>query len=403
MSWLAVEILSAVRKELAVEASPADEARLRQTSYQLLELSLAVLAEIRRFEGDLYSPSQGWGIPLAYAGLADTEKLATALTEPGGRNRPDPADGDAGEPAEREPGPPEPAGDDEGAEADDLLEGLLAEIEEESEPRAEGFVRPVTRVETGGGEGVNLGPETAAISLPPGLEARVRLYDESGKLPLTGTTEERWNLFFEEMGFEESEGKKLTESLLDWMDADDEERENGAETSTYAQEDPPYRAPNRPLRDFEELRLVEGFRELFFDESGIPNDNFLTFRRNVSLHHTGPVNLNTASELILETLAEEQGFEADNVLDFLAGSDLEFGTEDDRILRPGLSEENLPKDGEGDPIAAGPPIRYLTAEIAVSSGQAVYYLNAVIDLSRPHPGGVYPFRITRIVENQPLS
>jgi len=405
MSWLAVEIVDSVREELAVAASPAEEDRLRQTSYQLLELSMAVLAEIQQFEGGLYSPSQGWGVPLAYAGLTDTGELDTANSP---RARGDAtgstdADEDWPEQTEREAGAPREEAEQEEPEADaeDLLEGLLADIEEEE--GSEGFVRPVTRVQTGGDAGQSLGPEIAEIQLPAGIKARVRLYDETGKIPLVGTSEDRWLLFFEAMGFEETEGQQLTASLLDWMDADDEERENGAETDTYSQEEPPYRAPNRPLRDFRELRWVEGFRDLFFSEKGIPNEKWETFRRNVSLYHRGAINLNTASTLVLETLGEEKGFEVDNVLDFLAGSDLAFGTEDDRILRPGLDEDSLPTDEEGNPIVGNVPIRILTAEIAVSSGEAIYYLNALIDISQPHPGGTYPFRISHIVENQPLG
>lgn len=390
MSWLAVEIVDSVRNELAVAASPAEESRLQQTSYQLLELSMAVLAEIQQFEGGLYSPSQGWGIPLAYAGLTDTANLDTATSYRDPVERPMRTDANDED-------------EEEQAGAEDLLDGLIADMNEQEDAGEDGFARPVTRVETGNENGQTLGPEIAAILLPSGVEARVRLYDETGKLPLVGTSEDRWLLFFEEMGFEETESRQMTESLLDWMDPDDEERENGAETATYGQEEPPYRAPNRPLRDFRELRWIEGFRDLFFDERGIPNESFKTFRRNVSLYHTGEINLNSASDLILETLAEEKGFEAENLLDFLAGADMEFGTEDDRILRPGLEEETLPRDDEGDPITGNVPIRFLTAEIAVSSGQAIYYLNAVIDIGQAHPGGTYPFRITRIVENQPLG
>jgi len=397
MGWLGIEILSTVRKELVVKSSPAGEAQLRRTAYQLLETSIAVIAEIRRFEGGIYSPSQGWGVPLTYAGMKDSEELSTATRSGRAEASDENSENDADRPMARA-GETETDGAEEGA--DELLAGLLEEVDSiKSDGR---FARPVNRVEPSG-EGGTAGPEMAPLALPEGIETRVRIFDEGGKLPLRTTTEERWNLFFEEMEFEESEGRKLTDSLLDWMDPDDEERENGAETSTYSQEDPPYRAPNRPLRDFRELRLVEGFRDLFFDEMGIPNDRYRIFRSNVSLYNTGEVNLNTASELVLQTLAEEQGFEADNVLDFLAGADLGFGTEDDRVFRPGLSESDLPKDADGNAIAAPSEIQFLTVEIALSAGQAIYRLQAVLDISQPHKGGVYPFRITRILENQPLE
>lgn len=399
-SWLALAVLESVRKELAVKASPAGESELRQTAYQLLELSIGVLAEIRRFEGELYSPVQGWAYPLTYAGMRDHSNLTTAIPVRGTGGTPvETAPEFPADPSEMDDLPVEVAtGEDLGAEA--LLAELLETTEESSS--TDGFARVITEV-TPGENAVQLSPETVTLELPGGLEARVRLFDESGKLSLTATPEARWLLFFEAMGLDESEGRRLTHCLLDWMDPDDDERENGAETETYAQREPPYRAANRTLRDFDELQMVAGFEDIFFDARGIPTEYFIQFRDNVSLYHSSEVNLNSASSLVLKTLAEEMDFDADNVSDFLAGSDQIFGTADDRILRPGLDESSLPMNDEGEPIRLFRPVRFVTAEIAVSAGQSIYTLSAVLDLAEPHPGGIYPFRIVRIVENQPLS
>jgi hypothetical protein len=389
MAWISLAILERIREELALKAAPATEDKLRQTAYQLVEVSMGVLAEVKRFEGGLYSPSQGWGYPLLYAGMTDSETLTTALQARTGVE----ADGQANAEPGDAPAPEPPDG------AASLLADLLAE---DDPPPPEGFARPVTQVRPDE-EMLPRGQDSVELELPNGIEARVRIYDESGKLSLTATNEARWLLFFEEMGFEESEAKSLTDSLLDWMDADKEERENGAETLTYSQLEPPYRAADRPLRDFDELRFLQAFKESFFDENGLPNANFALFKQNVSLFHSDEVNLNTASEIVIRTLAEEKEFEADNVLDFLKGADLTFGTEDDRVLYEGLPEDRLPVDEKGDPIQIFRPVRFVTVEIALSAGQSIFRLNVTLDLSQPHPGGVYPFRIVRIVENQPIS
>lgn len=391
LAWLTVEILDSVRKELALKSAPADHGKLRHTAYQLLELSIGVIAEVDRFEGGIYTPSQGWGFPLSYVGIKDSNNLDTALS---GRERPQ----EFRTPDEDEEEGFFEAEDDIGA--DELLSELMAEDSDSGEDS--GFVRAITRVMPEE-ETSRLSPDTTELIIPDGLQARVRIYDESGKLSATRTSPERWLVFFEEMGFEESEAKNLTDCLLDWTDADQEERENGAENEIYAQEEPPYVAANRPLRDFYELRLVETFKDLFFDERGIPNEFFAIFTRNVSLYNTSDVNLNTASELVLRTLAEEQDFDEDNLLDFIAGSDLEFGSEDDRVFRPGLDEDDLPKDENGDPLQLFREIRFVSAEIAVSAGQTIFYLNAILDLEQKHPGGVYPYRIIRVAENQPIS
>lgn len=50
----------------------------------------------------------------------------------------------------------------------------------------------------------------------------------------------------------------VANSILDWLDADDQPRNNGAETDYYSSLNPPYRAKNGPLDSLEELLLVKG-------------------------------------------------------------------------------------------------------------------------------------------------
>jgi DNA uptake protein ComE-like DNA-binding protein len=50
----------------------------------------------------------------------------------------------------------------------------------------------------------------------------------------------------------------IANSILDWMDPDDEARPNGAETDYYSALTPPYHAKNGPLNSLEELLLVKG-------------------------------------------------------------------------------------------------------------------------------------------------
>ncbi len=52
---------------------------------------------------------------------------------------------------------------------------------------------------------------------------------------------------------------ELSESLIDWVDSDDERLAGGFEDDYYQQQDPPYRAANGPIRSVEDLLLVEGF------------------------------------------------------------------------------------------------------------------------------------------------
>ena len=51
---------------------------------------------------------------------------------------------------------------------------------------------------------------------------------------------------------------QLAAAIIDWRDEDDEPEENGAESDTYLQRDPPHPAKNAPFDSIEELRLLHG-------------------------------------------------------------------------------------------------------------------------------------------------
>lgn len=389
MAWVMVELLVSVRRELMRGQSPADQGELREISYQLLDISIGVLAEVRRFEGNIYAPIQGWGRPLRLARVAETEWRPAAM--PG-------LSGDT----EYFRSSPEGGDDNDLLDEDSLLAEILNEEDTEEPPpfrASTGLLLGIEDETAEEDQEMELSVEMAEISFRPGIEVSVEIFDESGKLSLTRTSESRWRLFFEEMGFEENEQRILTDSLLDWMDSDDEARPYGAETEFYSQRDPPYRAANRPLRDFKELRLIQGFDVLFFEENGTPNENFNTFRNAVSLFSVSPVNLNSANRLVLETLAEEQGFDVDEVENFISGPDLVRGTADDRILRPGISQDDLPRRADGEFIKHNQHVRMVQVLIHVSSGNSHFHLTAIIDLEQAGTAP-YPMRVLQVVENK---
>ncbi len=92
----------------------------------------------------------------------------------------------------------------------------------------------------------------------------------------------------------------LAYKALDWMDADNlPQPMAGAEDEAYTRLDPPYQAPNRPLEDVSELLAVEGFSAEAWS---------VLAPHVTALPVTGlptPINLNTASEPVLQSLAED--------------------------------------------------------------------------------------------------
>ena len=117
---------------------------------------------------------------------------------------------------------------------------------------------------------------------------------------------------------------ELIDSFMDWIDADDEPRANGAETRDYYETLPePYRASNRPFDTVEELLLVKGFnRAILFGgvlentlkEGGEPV-RVEGIADLLTTYGDGRVNVNSASARVLMTLP--------NVDDVVAGAVIE--------------------------------------------------------------------------------
>src|SRR5690606_14180422 len=94
----------------------------------------------------------------------------------------------------------------------------------------------------------------------------------------------------------------------------------------------PYHASNQPVRRLSELALVEGYRQLFFDEARRPNELFRTFAANVSLYSDGNLNANSATEFALRAYAGYTDAQIDAWRRYLAGPDGVAGTDDDRYF-----------------------------------------------------------------------
>ena len=158
----------------------------------------------------------------------------------------------------------------------------------------------------------------ADIPVPNGWEVHIEIRDESGKLPINTMSESLLNrLLEEELEFDFGTSRELSSTLLDWIDEDDRRRLNGAESDDYLNENPPYRAANRPLQSLEELRLLKLWQDEFFDEDGVPNEQFNRLSSLVSVLTTDSVNLNAAPEPVLEVLSLENGWQKDALFDGL--------------------------------------------------------------------------------------
>ena len=303
---------------------------LRIHAYSALDIAVGVLSEFKMFEGKLYSPAQGWGNPLAYAGISPTEE---------------------------------------------------------------------------------------------GVTWSVRLIDESAKVPITKVKEKDLVALFALMQAEEDslvdddDGQPFYDSMMDWVDENDEEREEGAEDDYYEGLEHPYFTPGKKINSFEEFRMIKGFAHdpedpdrtgIFFDARGIETGNMRVFRESFSFFNQGPVNVNNASPFLMRFLCgdDERLYE-----EFMEGPSTGNGegfytNPND----PGMS----PLRGNSS-IALSTSVTMFRVEVTVNRGMANFQLHAVLSYGgnlAPQTGSVrrppakkgpnlgYPFKVLSIRENE---
>lgn len=113
-----------------------------------------------------------------------------------------------------------------------------------------------------------------------------------------------------EPGQKNYDAAELAENLIDFVDGDDVKSNGSPEDEVYQRLKPPYRAVNRPLLSFEELRLVAGFDAQLVDALR----PYLTVYPFAATGCGSPtqgcgVNLNTAAPHVLALLWFDDGVE----------------------------------------------------------------------------------------------
>ena len=129
------------------------------------------------------------------------------------------------------------------------------------------------------------------IALGDGLVS-YSIMDESAKLNLNklATNESQLRLLLRTV-FPEGEEwtDDVADSILDWVDADDDHRANGAETDYYQTLKPPYAAKNSTFDTLNELKKVKG----------ITDEIFAGLSRVVTVYAAKRVNVNSAPPEVL--------------------------------------------------------------------------------------------------------
>ncbi len=159
------------------------------------------------------------------------------------------------------------------------------------------------------GEDWSLFDRTAVpMEIPDGAELKTRIFDEGGKLPLNavrtddGTIDELRAAQLERLLLDLGLGRVAYASVLDWLDADDVKRLDGAETFYYEELEIPYACRNDRFESMGQIRLVRGPDTPL--EPGKEGDRRLW--DYVTIYSGALVNVNTAPMEVLQCLDEGQ-------------------------------------------------------------------------------------------------
>jgi general secretion pathway protein K len=137
--------------------------------------------------------------------------------------------------------------------------------------------------------------------------------EQGQKLDKEKQQRELWQRFLRNSaGLEKDEDIfTLLDSLSDWIDEDDEERENGAELTYYSGQSPPYAPANRPVMLTDELFLIKGWDKLLrgtmegADGAEAAKKAVETIQYLTAAGRDGKINLNTAPAPVLWALHEQ--------------------------------------------------------------------------------------------------
>ena len=292
LSLLLASFTEQIMPHIRMYAMKGAERELRRVAYSTLEVSLAVLAAYGEYDQALYAPAQGWGDPLA----------------------------------------------------------------------------------------------TAGISFPEVDSVRVEFVDETGKLPMSSLYRDDvlFRAILETLGYDDYTASELVDKLQDWVDEDDLERANGAENDYYWDMPIPYEPPNQPLYSMNELALIGGFNEQFFELDGRPNELFHFMSSLFSPVNDSEVNINTADATLFSLGEEGMTHEQRPFWEYLAGDDGFRGTADDRYFQDlGEVPETIRAALPG--VRISNRVRWLNLYVTVQNGLNVFELRALVSVGGGNP------------------
>lgn len=141
---------------------------------------------------------------------------------------------------------------------------------------------------------------------PAGFTVEATILDESGLLPLGTRDATVLQNLLRELDVPIADADRFVEALLAWTESEAIARSLDR-SITMIDGAPALTAPQAALRSFDELRFIPAIRAVLCDEQGDWNETGRTFLANVTLHPFPAINVNSASEVVLNALGLDAG------------------------------------------------------------------------------------------------
>jgi general secretion pathway protein K len=207
-----------------------------------------------------------------------------------------------------------------------------------------------------------------------GRTVEVSLQDESAKIPLTHTDITTLTNLFVGWQMLPDRAESVADALLGWM-------KNGYVYTTpltvdYEQDPVAYDAPGRALRAYSELAAIDGAREVFFDDTGLPNANYWRFVADCSIFNFATPNVNGANGDVLAAVGQYTDVQKQHISDFLTGTGQYANQNQQWFQNPAMLAGVAGLGGQAGGF--GTTVTALRVLVTVREGRSRFQLSAVI-------------------------
>ncbi len=148
------------------------------------------------------------------------------------------------------------------------------------------------------------------------------LIDEERKININTASEDIFKRLFEIIaGLTPQQANDITTAILDWRQAGEGARRNGAKSDYYQTLTPSYPCKKGPFDVLDELLLVKGMTP----------EILKNIKNEITIYGAGCININTADPLVLRSLGMPAPL-ADKIINYRNGNDGLPATNDDRVF-----------------------------------------------------------------------